>query len=122
MSPGEEQLTRDTAEEVVPRRLYIKKEDLDKLGYSAGSPGCRSVLRGGARQAHTEACRKRLEAELEGTERAERSKRKGHEFLEGALAKSDAKRKMDVERKQMDQHDGATGAELSHETLPDANQ
>ena len=39
-----------------------------------------------------------------------------------ALAESDVKRKVDAERKQMDQHDGATGGELSHETLPDANQ
>ena len=71
MSPGDEREAREAEEEeVVPRRLYIQKEDLEKHGYSAQCPGCRWVLTGGARQTHAESCRKRLEKELEATERS----------------------------------------------------
>ena len=52
--------------EPVPRRAYIHKRDLEKFGYTVGCPGCVSVVRGGARQAHTEKCRRRLEEELKG--------------------------------------------------------
>lgn len=37
--------------------------------YSAGCPGCKAVLRGTARQGHSEACRWRLETLLRDDER-----------------------------------------------------
>ena len=61
------------------------------------------MLKGGARQAHAESCRKRLEKELEGTERAERLRRKVDEFVEEAIAKSDRQRKEDADKKYMNQ-------------------
>ena len=42
-------------------RVYIKKTDEQKFGYSMNCPGCRSVMTNTAARAHTEKCRKRLE-------------------------------------------------------------
>ena len=46
--------------EVVPRRMYIKKSDVEEHGYTVRCPGCISILRGTARQEHSDACRRRL--------------------------------------------------------------
>ena len=53
-----------------PRRLYLRKEDFEVHGYTVNCPGCVSVLRGTARQAHTDACRRRMEGLLEGSARS----------------------------------------------------
>ena len=38
----------------VPKRVYISREDLEMFGFTAKCPGCMSLLKGAARQAHTE--------------------------------------------------------------------
>ena len=43
-------------------RVYIKKADVQKYGYSMNCPGCRSVMTNTTARAHTEECRKRLES------------------------------------------------------------
>ena len=43
-------------------RVYIKKADVQKFGYSMNCPGCRSVMTNTTAPAHTEECRKRLES------------------------------------------------------------
>ena len=43
-------------------RVYIKKADVQKFGYSMNCPGCRSVMTNTTARAHTEECRKRLES------------------------------------------------------------
>ena len=73
----------------VPRRLYIQKADLEKVGYTAGCPGCISMLRGTARQAHSEGCRRRVEVELSGTSRAAGAERRRREFLDRAAAREE---------------------------------
>ena len=67
--------------EAVPRAVYIRKEDLEEFGYTVGCPGCKSILKKTTRQAHSEGCRKRLEAELEETERAKKARKKKDEFV-----------------------------------------
>ncbi len=57
--------TRGEEHEAVPRKVYISKDDLETHGYTVGCPGCKSVLRGTTRQAHTESCRNRVEEGLE---------------------------------------------------------
>ena len=42
-------------------RVYIKKADVQKYGYSMNCLGCRSVMTNTTARAHTEECRKRLE-------------------------------------------------------------
>ena len=71
-------------QEPVPRRAYIHKRDLERIGYIVGCPGCVSVVRGGARQAHTERCRRRVEEELKGTDRMRAAEKRRREFLDRA--------------------------------------
>ena len=52
---------RQAEHEALPRHVYIKKEDLEEHGYTVGCPGCKAILRGTARQAHTDGCRARME-------------------------------------------------------------
>ena len=42
--------------EVAPRELLIQK-DVETCGHTKGCPGCRTMLQGGTRQAHTTECR-----------------------------------------------------------------
>ncbi len=56
-----------------------------------------SLLRGAARQAHTEDCRKRLETILKGTVRSDEVDRRTTEYMARMLKKSEAKR-IDKER------------------------
>ena len=42
----------------IPKRVYISRENLEEFGFTARCPGCVSLLRGTARQAHTESCRR----------------------------------------------------------------
>ena len=66
--------------EAVPRRMYIKKSDVEEHGYTARCPGCISILRRTARQEHTAECRARIEKELEGTQKARNAKAKLREY------------------------------------------
>ena len=53
------------------RRVYITREDLEVYGFTARCPGCMSLRKGTARQAHLENCPKQIEEELRGTVKAE---------------------------------------------------
>ena len=70
-------------DDCVPRRLRIRKEDLERFGYTAGCPGCRAANRGTTAVNHTEDCRRRIVTELEkiGDERIERERKRWHELL-----------------------------------------
>jgi hypothetical protein len=60
-------------EEVVRRRLYLEAKDFDAHGTTAGCKGCLSMLCRGPSIMHSEACRRRMTAEIaktkEGQER-----------------------------------------------------
>ena len=62
----------------------MKKEDLEKYGYTVGCPGCRAANRGTAAANHTEERRKRIGEELEkvGDQRLERETGTLLEYLE----------------------------------------
>ena len=90
--PKTDELVRE--ELSAPRRVYIQKGDFEQHGYSARCPGCRSILKGTTRQGHTEACWARMEKALEGTERHERARVRGNEFLEEVLEREDKRRKL----------------------------
>jgi hypothetical protein len=66
------------------RRFRIRKEDLEKFGYTAGCPGCKAANRGTTAGNHAEECRKRLAEELEkiGDERLVRETERLFEYLE----------------------------------------
>ena len=55
----------------VRRRVYIRREDVIKYGFTIGCPGCQAVSRNAPSQNHTEACRARIEKHMrdEGQDR-----------------------------------------------------
>jgi hypothetical protein len=77
-----ERVREEAAEETVPRRMFIRKQDVGEHGYTTRCPDCVSILRGTARQEHTAVYRRRMEKELGMTERAKRAKRKVGEYVE----------------------------------------
>jgi hypothetical protein len=87
----EVQLQKDVA--VAPNRFMIRKEDLERHGYSANCQGCRSILRGTARQGHSESCRKRIEEALKDDPRIKLQRIKEKEYVERRLEEQEAKRR-----------------------------
>ena len=83
MEPNEPAKTIKGREEFVPRRLRIKKGDLEKLGHIAGCPGCRAANRGSTAVGHSEERRKRITVELAklGDERTTRESERWFEYL-----------------------------------------
>ena len=60
----------------VPKRVYISRENLEELGFTAKCPGCMSLLWRTASQAHTDNCRSRIEEELKGTAKTDAATRR----------------------------------------------
>jgi len=97
--PGPRQGDEDGVE-VVPRRMKITREDLEKYGYTQGCKGCiHSRLRRPAR-VHTDECRRRIEekikAEEEGNLRRARQEAAEHrqtEYIAKELERRDNERR-----------------------------
>ena len=68
----------------VPKRVYIRREDLEIFGFTARCLGCMSLLKEMARHAHTENCRSRLK----GVERHCEGGRSSTKAREGILGQS----------------------------------
>ena len=122
---GRQMLEPEVAKEIeavfVPHRIMIKKEDLEKYGYSAGCPGCKAILRGTARQGHSEACRSRIETELRNDPRMKAQKKRQEEFLANKLEKQEEKRRK-VETKEAVEDEGmGTAAAAASSALPAAS-
>ena len=94
-----------------PIRVHIRKEDLTKHGYSKRCPGCAAVLSGSTRQAHSEACRKRLESEMKGETKVKEAKQKMDEYYATILEKEDDNRK----RKHKEEDGGAEKKDMDTE-------
>jgi hypothetical protein len=81
------------SETVVPRRIYLRKEDVEKFGYTPKCPGCKALLQKKPPQSHSEACRLRIEEHLKNTERSEIVRKREDELLENTLEAEDKKRR-----------------------------
>ena len=46
------------------RKTRITREEVRRIGYTAGCPGCRAVRLGQPAQNHTEKCRDKMEKEI----------------------------------------------------------
>jgi hypothetical protein len=110
--------TREEEHEAVPRKVYISKDDLEIHGYTVGCPGCKSVLRGTTRQGHTEGCRRRVEKELEGTEKAMRAKKKVNEYVDKKMTEDEEARRVRSEAKKM-KMDGTNEMEVDEKERGD---
>ena len=62
---------------------------LDDNGYTVGCLGCISILRGTARQTHTQACRRRMEEVLKNTVKAKKAKKRMSDFIKFEMDKDD---------------------------------
>ena len=89
----------------VPKRVYISRENLAEFGFTARCPGCMSLLRGTARQAHTENCRRRLEEAPKGTAKAHAAMRRMREYQERAAEKGTKRTKSDQEGEELRQRE-----------------
>ena len=96
-----ERIREEAGRETVPRRMFIRKEDVEEHGYTVRCPGCVSILRGTARQEHTEVCRRRLEKELGGTDRAKQARKKVDDYVEKKMAEDEEARKKRIDEKKM---------------------
>ena len=88
-----EKIRDEVSGEVVPRRMYTKNSDVEEHGYTVRSPGCISILRGTARQEHSDACRRRLEKDMEGTQKAMNAKARMREYVEKKMDEDEQARK-----------------------------
>ena len=110
----EPEVTKEKEAVFVPHRIMIKKEDLEKYGYSAGCPGCKAIMRGTARQGHSEACRSRIETELRDDPRMKAQKKRQEEFLANKLENQEEKRrKMETKEAVKDEGMGTAAAAAS---------
>ena len=62
--------------------MYIKKSDVEEHGYTVRCLGCISILRWTARQEHSDACRRRLEKDMDGTQKAMNAKARVRVYVE----------------------------------------
>ena len=60
---------RQKEEQIVPRRVYIQRKDIEEHGATPGCLGCRAILGGRKAINHSETCRGRIENCMKGTAR-----------------------------------------------------
>ena len=96
LSEEERQRLSGPEAEAVPKTIYrmrLKRDDFISRGFTEGCAGCRSILSGGPVRNHSEACRKRMEGEMKGTEegqsRLKRQVDREHEYISRILEKED---------------------------------
>ena len=88
-----EKIRDEAKDEVVPRSMYIKKSDVEEQGYTVTCPGCISILRVTARQQHSDACRRRLDKEMEWTQKAKNAKARMREYVDRKMEEDEHARK-----------------------------
>ena len=91
-----EKIRNEARNDVVPRRMYIKKSDVEEHGYTVRCFRCISSLRETARQEHSDACRRRSEKEMEGTQKARNAKARMRQYVDRKRKKGDEEEKGDV--------------------------
>ena len=76
--------------------MYIKKSDVEELGYTVRCFRCISSLRETARQEYSDACRRRLEKEMEGIQKARNAKARMRQYVDRKRKKGDEEETGDV--------------------------
>lgn len=89
---------RDAPQELLkmslPRQFRISDTDYHEHGYTMECPGCKALLRGKAKQKHSDQCRARMAEAVAGSRRVEGARARKRKFIEGALKAEEAKRIM----------------------------
>ena len=97
------------------KRVYISRENLEEFGFTARCLGCMSLLRGTARRAHTESCRRRIEEELKGTAKANVATRRMKEYQDRAAEKGTKRTKADQEEERQQREHGESTARMDED-------
>ena len=104
----QEAIQRDKREDFV-RRIYIKKGDDAKHGYSTGCRGCDAVANGWKARSHTKACSGRMIEELGKTDEGNRRLQEAEDRAEHRTKEAQrASRDAEVLRSKLASVDGGT--------------
>ena len=82
---------------VVPKRVYITREDLEVFGFTSRCAGWMSLLKWTARQSHKENRGRRIEVELRGIVEAEAAQRRVKEYQDEAGVRKTERTKLSLE-------------------------
>ena len=85
--------------EAAPREFYIKKKDLEEHGHTRGCPGCRTMIQGGLRQAHTAECRARFREKMKDEEKVKRTEEKRKDY-ENRMAEKEQRKEERKKKKE----------------------
>ena len=108
----------ETEEHVpVPKRVFTSRENLEEFGFTARWPGCMSLLRGTARQAHTENRRRWVEAELKGTAKEEAAMRRIKEYQDRTAERGTKRTKTSQEEGRQQYETEEPTARIDEDTL-----
>ncbi len=82
---GTADLPRADAKDELPRKLYVKRSDLQSHGYTPGCPGCKALALGRTQVAHNSVCRNRVATAIvgaqQGATRVKAAREREDEFL-----------------------------------------
>ena len=86
----------------MPQKFNLKERDFESHGYTEGCPGCISLLKRGARLAHSKGCRVRMEEVMKGDERLARANKRTNEHLamlvKANVEKAEAEKKAKLDK------------------------
>ena len=99
----------------VPSECTFHVKMWREFGFTVRCPGCMSLLRGTARQAHTENCRRRIEEELKGTAKAHAATRRIKEYQDRAADKGTKRTKADQEEERQQREHGESTARMEED-------
>ena len=97
------------------RECTFHVKNWGNFGFTARCPGCMSLLRGTARQAQTENCRRRIEEELRGTAKAHAATRHMEEYRDRAAEKGTERTKADQEEERQQREHGESTARMEED-------
>ena len=68
--------------ECVPRRMYLREKNLEEFGRTVGCKGCLAKMRGAVHAIHSDACRARMQKEMQATDEGRRRVQEASERIE----------------------------------------
>ena len=76
--------------EYVPRRIYLREKDFEEFGRTVGCKGCLAKMSGAVHAIHSDACRARMQKEMQATDEGRRSARqvRGLRSIAGTFTRS----------------------------------
>ena len=67
--------------EYVPSRIYFMEKDFEEIGRTVGCKGCLAKMRGAVQAIHSDACRARMQKEMQATDEGRRRVREASVWI-----------------------------------------